>query len=177
MSALGTQTTLALPRRVSARAPRGAGDAGRGARGALAGVPAPGARAARRLAFARGIAGRDRFAPSPRPTRRAAARRGAAATRAVQGGVGGNAYGAPGGDGGRPGGGVLGWLARQLGNQVKAVPLLRWPSRGFFSHRTWIAVFVDSVVVVLALVAMTLVMGGADIFAAKLYHVIAGTFR
>ena len=70
--------------------------------------------------------------------------------------------------------GILRWIARQLTNQAKAIPLLRWPTYGIFNHRTWIALAVDSVIVTVALVALTAIMGGADIMAARVYKLVTG---
>ena len=80
------------------------------------------------------------------------------------------ALGGDGGGGGGGGGGVIGWIARQFVNQVKCIPLLRWPRHGFFHPRTWLTTVADSVIVVLALVALTAVLGGADVVAAKIYR-------
>ena len=52
---------------------------------------------------------------------------------------------AGGGGGGGGGGGVIGWIARQFVNQVKCIPLLRWPRHGFFHPRTWLTTVADSV--------------------------------
>lgn len=70
--------------------------------------------------------------------------------------------------------GILRWIARQLTNQAKAIPLLRWPTYGIFNHRTWVALAVDSVIVTVALVALTAIMGGADIMAARVYKLVTG---
>ena len=70
--------------------------------------------------------------------------------------------------------GILRWITRQLTNQAKAIPLLRWPTYGIFNHRTWVALAVDSVIVTVALVALTAIMGGADIMAARVYKLVTG---
>ena len=49
---------------------------------------------------------------------------------------------APQGGGGS--GGILGWLSRQFVNQLKAIPLLRWPRHGFFSPKTFATTLIDS---------------------------------
>ena len=69
---------------------------------------------------------------------------------------------------------TLRWIARQLANQAKAIPLLRWPTYGIFNHRTWVALVVDSVIVTVAIVALTAIMGGADVMAARLYKLVTG---
>ena len=69
---------------------------------------------------------------------------------------------------------ILRWIARQLANQAKAIPLLRWPTYGIFNHRTWVALVVDSVIVTVAIVALTAIMGGADVMAARLYKLVTG---
>ncbi|EEH58555.1 uncharacterized protein MICPUCDRAFT_56483 [Micromonas pusilla CCMP1545] len=158
MSARGL-TAGGFPLRGASIAPRGASPRSR-------------ARALRARGVDRALSSRAWLAPPPRERGTvsiARARAGGPGAYAPDGGAGGSDN-AGGGGGGGGGGGVIGWIARQFVNQVKCIPLLRWPRHGFFHPRTWLTTVADSVIVVLALVALTAVLGGADVVAAKIYR-------
>ena len=89
-------------------------------------------------------------------------------TRAVATGAGGGAM-APKGGGGS---GILGWLSRQFVNQLKAIPLLRWPRHGFFSPKTWTTTLKDAIIVMFSLVFFVLVLGLADYVALKIFKIL-----
>ena len=77
---------------------------------------------------------------------------------------------APQGGGGS--GGILGWLSRQFVNQLKAIPLLRWPRHGFFSPKTFATTLIDAIIVMFSLVFFVLVLGDADYIALKIFKVL-----
>jgi hypothetical protein len=89
-------------------------------------------------------------------------------TRAVATGAGGGAMAPQGGDGS----GILGWLSRQFVNQLKAIPLLRWPRHGFFSPKTWTTTLKDAIIVMFSLVFFVLVLGLADYVALKIFKIL-----
>ena len=71
------------------------------------------------------------------------------------------------------GSGILGWLSRQFVNQLKAIPLLRWPRHGFFSPKTWTTTLKDAIIVMFSLVFFVLVLGlAADYVALKIFKIL-----
>lgn len=74
--------------------------------------------------------------------------------------------------GGDGSGGILGWLSRQFVNQLKAIPLLRWPRHGFFSPKTFATTLIDAIIVMFSLVFFVLVLGAADYIALKIFKVL-----
>ena len=70
------------------------------------------------------------------------------------------------------GSGILRWLSRQFVNQLKAIPLLRWPRHGFFSPKTWTTTLKDAIIVMFSLVFFVLVLGLADYVALKIFKIL-----
>ena len=61
---------------------------------------------------------------------------------------------------------------RAFVNQLKAIPLLRWPRHGFFSPKTFATTLIDAIIVMFSLVFFVLVLGAADYIALKIFKVL-----